>query len=182
MSRLAKKPITCPAGVTATLDGSTLIFQGPKGKLDYTLPKVVDVHIEGNTLLLSTKATERKDFAQWGLSWALIQSKLRGVAEEFKKSLEIQGVGYRTEIVGNKIILAVGFSHKVTLEIPADVVLVQDAQNPNILNISGIDAQRVGEFAAKIRAIKTPEPYKGKGIRYVGEYVRRKAGKTGAKA
>ncbi len=182
MSRLAKKPITFPAGVTATLEGSTLVFQGPKGKLDYTLPSVVNAKLEGNSLLLSSTATERKDFAQWGLSWALIQSKLKGVAGEFKKSLEIQGVGYRCEVTGTKITLAVGFSHKVTLDIPTGVTLVQDAQNPNILHISGIDAQRVGEFAAKIRAVKTPEPYKGKGIRYVNEYVRRKAGKTGAKA
>jgi len=107
---------------------------------------------------------------------------MNGVANAFTKSLEIQGVGYRSEISGNKITLAVGFSHKVVLEIPSDVTIAQDAQNANILIITGIDAQRVGEFAGKIRAVKPPEPYKGKGIRYVGEYVRRKAGKTGAKA
>lgn len=107
---------------------------------------------------------------------------MQGVANSFSKSLEIQGVGYRCEIAGNKLTLAVGFSHKVVLQIPANVSITQDAQNPNVLIISGINAQEVGEFAAKIRAVKTPEPYKGKGIRYVGEYVRRKAGKTGAKA
>jgi large subunit ribosomal protein L6 len=113
--------------------------------------------------------------------WALIQSKLKGVSTGFKKSLEIQGVGYRSEVTGTKITLAVGFSHKVS-RYSHGVTLAQDAQNANILIISGIDAQQVGEFAGKIRAVKTPEPYKGKGIRYVGEYVRRKAGKTGAKA
>jgi large subunit ribosomal protein L6 len=107
---------------------------------------------------------------------------MKGVSGEFKKSLEIQGVGYRSEVTGTKITLAVGFSHKVILQIPAGVSVVQDAQNPNILIVSGIDAQKVGEFAGKIRAVKTPEPYKGKGIRYVDEFVRRKAGKTGAKA
>lgn len=182
MSRLAKKPITLPAGVTATLEGSTLVFQGPKGKLEYTLPSVVAAKIDGNTLLLTSTVTEGKDFAQWGLSWALVQSAMKGVSGEFKKTLEIQGVGYRVEIAGTKITLSVGFSHKVVLQIPAGISVVQDAQNPNILHISGIDAQKVGEFAAKIRAVKTPEPYKGKGIRYIDEYVRRKAGKTGAKA
>ncbi|MBP7823087.1 50S ribosomal protein L6 [Candidatus Gracilibacteria bacterium] len=181
MSRLAKKPFTLPAGVTATLNGSTLLLQGAKGKLDYTLPASVEAKIEGNVITLNSTVTEGKQFAQWGLSWALIQSKVKGVSVGFQKSLEIQGVGYRVEVAGKKITLAVGFSHKVPMVIPDDVTVVQDAQNPSILIVSGVDAQRVGEVAGKIRAVKTPEPYKGKGIRYVDEYVRRKAGKTGAK-
>ncbi len=181
MSRLAKKPIPLPAGVTCTLDGSVLNFSGAKGKLDYALPETVKASVENNAITLTSTVKEGKQFAQWGLSWALIQSRLKGVSVGFQKSLEIQGVGYRSEIAGNKITLAVGFSHKVTMDIPSDVTIVADAANPNILHISGIDAQRVGEFSGKIRAVKTPEPYKGKGIRYVGEYVRRKAGKTGAK-
>ncbi len=181
MSRLAKKPITFPAGVTVTLEGSTLVFNGPKGQLDCVLPPVVSAVIEGNTLTLSSTSSENKDFAQWGLMWALVQSRMNGVSTGYTKSLEIQGVGYRSEISGNKLTLSVGFSHKVILEVPSTVSIAQDAQNANILIVSGIDAQQVGQFAGKIRAVKPPEPYKGKGIRYVDEFVRRKAGKTGAK-
>ena len=181
MSRLAKKPIPLPTGVTCTLDGSVLNFQGAKGKLDYTLPATVKATVDGKEILLTSTVKEGKQFAQWGLSWALIQSKMKGVSMGFQKSLEIQGVGYRSEIAGKKLTLAVGYSHKVIMTIPDDVSVAQDAQNPSILIITGIDAQRVGEVAGKIRAVKTPEPYKGKGIRYVDEFVRRKAGKTGAK-
>lgn len=181
MSRLAKKPISLPAGVTCTLDGSLLTLNGPKGTLSYTLPATIVAKVEDNTILLSSTVSEGKEFAYWGLAWALIRSKITGVSEGFTKELEIQGVGYRSEIAGKKITLSVGFSHKVILEAPADLTVAQSPENPLILVVSGIDAQRVGEFAAKIRAVKPPEPYKGKGIRYVGEYVRRKAGKTGAK-
>jgi large subunit ribosomal protein L6 len=181
MSRLAKKPITLPAGVTATLEGSTLAFTGPKGKLDLVLSGAVSASIEGNTITLASTSSANDDFAQWGLMWSLVQSKMNGVSTGFTKSLEIQGVGYRSEITGNKLTLSVGFSHKVVLEVPSTVSIAQDAQNASILIVSGIDAQQVGQFAGKIRAVKPPEPYKGKGIRYVDEFVRRKAGKTGAK-
>ena len=181
MSRLAKKPIPFPTGVTCTLDGSTIVIQGPKGKLDYTLHSSVKAAIEGNNITLTSTATERKDIAQWGLSWAIIRQKIAGVTTEYKKSLQIIGVGYRVEIAGTKITLAVGFSHKVFFQIPAGITVVADAQDANTLHITGIDSQKVGEFAAAIRSTKTPEPYKGKGIRYVNEYVRRKAGKTAAK-
>jgi large subunit ribosomal protein L6 len=181
MSRLAKKPLPFPAGVTCTLDGSTVVIQGPKGKLSYTLHPSVSATVEGNSLLLKSTATERKDFAQWGLAWAIIRQKMAGVTTEYKRTLQIIGVGYRVEIAGKKITLSVGFSHKVFFEIPEGVTVTPDPQDANTITISGIDAQQVGEFAASIRSTKTPEPYKGKGIRYTDEYVRRKAGKTAAK-
>ncbi len=181
MSRLAKKPIPFPAGVTCTLDGSTVVIQGPKGKLTYTLHPTVTATIDGNTLLLQSTATERADFAQWGLAWALIRQKMTGVTAEYKKTLQIIGVGYRVEIAGKKITLSVGFSHKVFFDIPEGITVTPDAQDANTITISGIDAEQVGGFAAAIRSTKTPEPYKGKGIRYTDEYVRRKAGKTAAK-
>ena len=182
MSRLAKKPITLPAGVTATLSGSTLTLQGAKGQLTCSIHPTVTVQIENNTILLGSTATERKEFAQWGLTWALINNRMKGVMTEYKKTLQIIGVGYRVEIAGTKITLAVGFSHKVFFQIPAGITVAVDAQDANTLHITGIDSQKVGEFASTIRATKTPEPYKGKGIRYSDEFVRRKAGKTAAKS
>ncbi len=181
MSRLAKKPITLPSGVTATLNDGMLTLQGAKGQLTCSIHPTVAVKIDGNTITLSSTAKERKDYAQWGLTWALINNKMKGVVGEYKKTIQIIGVGYRVEIAGTKITLAVGFSHKVFFQIPAGISVVADAQDANILHISGIDSQKVGEFAAAIRSTKTPEPYKGKGIRYIDEYVRRKAGKTAAK-
>ncbi len=158
-----------------------MTLNGSKGSLSYTLPATIVAKVEDNTILLTSTVSEGKEFAYWGLAWALIRSKMTGVSEGFKKELELQGVGYRFEIAGKKITLAVGFSHKVILEAPNDLTVAAHPENAQIIVVSGIDAQRVGEFAAKIRAVKPPEPYKGKGIRYVGEYVRRKAGKTGAK-
>lgn len=181
MSRLAKKPIILPAGVTCTLEGSLLTLNGVKWSLSYVLPATVKAVIEDNSITLSSTVTDGKEFAYWGLAWALIRSKIQGVSEGFTKQLEIQWVGYRYEIVGKVVTLAVWYSHKVSLTIPDDLVLSQHPEAALTMVVSGIDAQRVGEFAAKIRAVKPPEPYKGKWIRYVGEYVRRKAGKTGAK-
>ena len=181
MSRLAKKPIILPAGVTCVLEGQLLTLTGPKGTLSYTLLPTVKATVQDNSILLESTVSEGKEFAYWGLAWALIRSKITGVSVGFTKELEIQWVGYRAEVNAKNVVLSVGFSHKVTLDIPSDLTLATSPDNALILVVSGIDAQRVGEFAAKIRAVKPPEPYKGKGIRYVGEYVRRKAGKTGAK-
>lgn len=182
MSRLAKKPIILPSGVSASFEWGTLSIQGQKWKLDIKVHHTVGVSIDGNSLLLTSSVKEGVDFAQWWLTYALVQSNITWVSKWFSKSLEIIWVGYRVEISGSLVTLSVGFSHKVVLDIPSDVQLATDPQNANILIISGIDAQRVGEFAGKIRQVKTPEPYKGKGIRYVGEYVRRKAGKSWTKA
>jgi large subunit ribosomal protein L6 len=122
----------------------------------------VQVAIEGNSLVLTSTATERTDFAQWGLTWAIIRQKIAGVTTEYKKTLQLQGVGYRVEIAGTKITLAVGFSHKVFFQIPPGITVTPDPQDANSIAISGIDAQKVGEFASTIRATKPPEPYKGK--------------------
>lgn len=181
MSRLAKKPIPIPPGVSIALDGKIVTIKGPKGTLTYSLPPRVSLTVDEQNIALATSATEKKEFAYWWLAYALIRSKITGVSQGFKKQLEIQWVGYRFEVNNNKVTLSVGFSHKVILDIPADLEVAINPDNSMLLDISGLDAQRVGEFAAYVRAVKPPEPYKGKGIRYVGEYVRRKAGKTGAK-
>ena len=183
MSRIGKQPVKLPAWVTADLTATHVHLKGAKGTLSFNILAGVQVQKVEDTLVVSVENDQDKQQrAFWGLTRAMLQNMAVWVSDGYVKTLEIQGVGYRSEVTGTKITLAVGFSHKVTLDIPAGVTLVQDAQNANILHISGIDAQQVGEFAGKIRAVKTPEPYKGKGIRYVGEYVRRKAGKTGAKA
>lgn len=136
---------------------------------------------EGKAEVSVQKPENKEHKAHWGLIRSLLQNMIIGVTEGFKKSIEIQGVGYKFDLQGKKLILSVGYSHKVEKEVPDDVEAVIDEKNPGIMHISGIDKQRVGEFAAQVREVKKPEVYKGKGIRYVGEYVRRKAGKTGAK-
>lgn len=148
-----------------------------------TLQEVVSVTVEGteaHVKIADESSSQQKAF--WGLTRALISNMVHGVSQGYKKSLEIIGVGYKFEIVSPvKLMLSVGFSHKVNLEAPAGVTMTADAKEKNIIHIEGIDKQLVGYFAALVREVKRPEPYKGKGIRYVGEYVRRKAGKTAAK-
>lgn len=139
--------------------------------------------VEENTAVIQiADETSSEQKALWGLTRACVANHVHGVSEGFKKSLEIQGVGYKFEVSSpTKIILSVGFSHKVPLECPQGVTVAADASEKNVIHVSGIDKQQVGYFAALVRSVKKPEPYKGKGIRYVGEYVRRKAGKTGGK-
>lgn len=165
------------------MDGKKVAVKGPKGELSFVLQDCVTVTLadgELNVTVANTDEKEQKAF--WGLSRALVANMVQGVAEGFKKSLEIQGVGYKFEITSpTKLTLAVGFSHKVVLDAPKGVTISPDEKEKNIIHISGIDKQQVGYFAALVRSIKKPEPYKGKGIRYVGEYVRRKAGKTAGK-
>lgn len=143
----------------------------------------MSVAIEGNTLQISVANPENaQDRAFWGLTRALLQNMVVGVSTGYTKSLEIQGVGYKFEVNGpSKLTLSVGFSHKVVLDAPKGITITPHEKEKNVINISGIDKQQVGYFAALVRSIKKPEPYKGKGIRYVGEYVRRKAGKTAKK-
>ena len=183
MSRIGKSPIALPSGVTLSINGNVLVVKGPKGELTYT--KMDFVHVaqaDGKITFSIENAEESLQRACWGLTRALVANMVHGVSEGFKKSLEIIGVGYKFEVAGpSKLNLAVGFSHKVTMDAPAGITVSADAEQKNIIHISGIDKQLVGFFAAKVRAVKKPEPYKGKGIRYVGEYVRRKAGKTAGK-
>lgn len=165
------------------MDGKKVAVKGPKGELSLVLQDCVTVTQEEGNLIVSVANTDEKEQkAFWGLSRALVANMVQGVAEGYKKALEIQGVGYKFEITSpTKLTLAVGFSHKVVLDAPKGVTISPDEKEKNIIHISGIDKQQVGYFAALVRSIKKPEPYKGKGIRYVGEYVRRKAGKTAGK-
>lgn len=176
MSRIGKQPITIPSGVTLKAEGSVVVVQGPKGELTLTLHPHLLVQIDGSTATLSVKnIQDRTDRALWGLSRMLVANMVEGVSNGFTRGLEVHGVGYRVAVQGKKIVLHLGFSHPVEVELPDGVEAKSEG---NILTVSGIDKQLVGETAARIRALKKPEPYKGKGIRYVGEVVRRKAGKV----
>ncbi|MDP2103390.1 MAG: 50S ribosomal protein L6 [Candidatus Gracilibacteria bacterium] len=183
MSRIGKLPIVLPTGVSVKVDGKNLTVSGPKGELKYTLQDCTTLEQQDNTVTVAIANEENtQERAMWGLTRALVANMVVGVSEGYKKSLEIQGVGYKFEVASpTKIVLAVGFSHKVDLVAPKGITVAMDEKEKNIVHITGIDKQQVGYFAALIRSKKKPEPYKGKGIRYVGEYVRRKAGKTGGK-
>lgn len=172
-----------PSGVSVKVDGKNLTVSGPKGELKYILQDCASLEQKDNTLVVSVEHPENtSDNAMWGLTRSLVANMVTGVSEGYKKSLEIQGVGYKFEVAGpSQLTLSVGFSHKVNLPAPKGITIAADEKEKNIIHISGIDKQQVGYFTALVRSIKKPEPYKGKGIRYVGEYVRRKAGKTGGK-
>lgn len=165
------------------IDGTNLTVTGSKGELRYVLEDHVSLEQTENTLAVKVEdETNAEQRAKWGLTRALVANMVVGVSEGYKKSLEILGVGYKFEVASpTKLVLSVGFSHKVDLVTPSGITVSPDANEKNMIHITGIDKQQVGYFAALVRSIKKPEPYKGKGIRYVGEHVRRKAGKTGGK-
>jgi large subunit ribosomal protein L6 len=178
MSRVGRKPIPIPTGVSVdTLDGAVRV-KGPKGTLTGRMPARVSVRVEGGKVSVERSDEDKTARALHGLARALIQNMVRGVVEPFVKELEIQGVGYRADVAGKTLKLLLGFSHPVELPIPEGIKIAVD-KNVTI-RIEGIDRQQVGQFAADLRRIRPPEPYKGKGIRYVGERVRRKVGKAGA--
>ncbi len=179
MSRIGKKPVPIPANVQVSVDGSTIRVKGPKGELARTVRPEVSLKIEDSTLLVERSSEEKKDRAFHGLTRALVANMVTGVTEGYRKSLEIIGVGYRAEKKGNALVLTVGYSHQVTYPEPKGISIT--TASPTVVVVEGIDKQQVGQVAAEIRAVRPPEPYKGKGIRYQGEQVRRKAGKTGAK-
>jgi large subunit ribosomal protein L6 len=174
MSRLGKQPIEIPSGVTVEVVDGTIKVKGSKGELEKKFPKGVDVKVEGNEVTVSKTSETKESRALWGTFASHIQNMIEGVTEGFKKELEIEGVGYRAEAQGNKIKLNVGFSHPVELEAPQGVEV---SVEKSLITVSGIDKEVVGQFAANIRKVKKPEPYKGKGIHYVGEYIIRKQGK-----
>ncbi len=176
MSRLGKQPVQVPANVQVTFDAGVLTVKGPKGELSRAvLPEIV-VTID-NGVVTFTKAEDTKSArALWGTYAAHLRNMIAGVTEGYKKILEIEGVGYKAEAQGNKIKLVVGFSHPVELVAPQGVEVINEK---NVVTVSGIDKELVGQFAADIRAVKKPEPYKGKGIHYKGEYIIRKQGKKG---
>ena len=178
MSRIGNRVLTIPEGVTITNENNLVTVKGPKGELKREFSKNIEITIEENKVI-TKRSSEIKSIKQLhGTTNSLISNMILGVSEGYKKALEIIGVGYRFKLSGNKLGINAGFSHPVELIIPAELKLEQ-ASNTEI-TVSGIDNQKVGEFAAQIRKIRKPEPYKGKGIRYVGEHVRRKEGKKAA--
>jgi large subunit ribosomal protein L6 len=175
MSRIGKKPIAVPAGVTVTLEGQTIAVKGPKGQLSWTVIDDVVVQHENGEITLSPRDDSQRARGMWGLSRTLVDNMVHGVTQGFEQKLELVGVGYRAALKGDALSLQLGFSHDVEVAPPAGVSFVVPKQTE--ITISGIDKQAVGEIAAKIRRIRPPEPYKGKGVRYAGEKVRRKEGK-----
>lgn len=177
MSRIGKMPIEVPSGVDVKIDGQHVTVKGSKGELSRVFTDRVDFNVEDGVITVGRDGDSPSSRALHGLSRALFSNMVVGVTEGFSKELEIQGVGYRAALKGNSIELQVGFSHSVTVEAPDGISF--DVPEPTKIVVSGIDKERVGQIAADIRKVRPPEPYKGKGIRYVGEYVRRKAGKAG---
>ena len=179
MSRIGKKAVPTPAGVTASIDGQTLTVKGPKGQLSWTLPEEIELRQEGAELVVAKRVESTRAQAMWGLSRTLVNNMVVGVTEGFTKELEIVGVGYRAEAQGQNLRLALGFSHPVIVPAPDGISFEIPAQTRVI--VKGIDKELVGQVAANIRSIRKPEPYKGKGVRYLNERILRKAGKTGKK-
>jgi large subunit ribosomal protein L6 len=181
MSRIGKLPVKIPSGVVVTVAGNVVDVKGPKGALSFAFPDEISVEEKEGIVFVSRLSDDRRVRAFHGLVRAVIFNMVQGVTKGHEKSLEIVGVGYRAKATGSSIELSLGFSHPVSLVAPEGVSVVMHDKEKNVIVVSGIDKQKVGEFAANIRKLKKPEPYKGKGIRYVGEYVRRKAGKSAAK-
>lgn len=177
MSRIGRKPVEVPAGVEIKQDGNVVTVKGPKGELTRTMSADIKMNVEGNVVTFDRPSDDNKMCALHGTTRANFNNMVEGVTNGFEKKLELVGVGYRAQLKGKKLVLNLGYSNPVEMEAPEDLK-VEVPDNTHI-NISGISKQRVGDFAAEIRAVRSPEPYKGKGVRYVGEYVRRKEGKTG---
>ena len=178
MSRIGKYPVPVPAGVDVTIDGAVVTVKGPKGSLSHTVPEPISVsRDEDGALVVSRPDDERESRSLHGLTRTLIANLVTGVTQGYERKLEIVGTGYRAVAKGSSIEFALGFSHPVVVDPPEGITLT--LESPTKLTVSGIDKQQVGETAANIRKIRKPEPYKGKGVRYAGEQVRRKAGKAG---
>ncbi|MBN8553612.1 MAG: 50S ribosomal protein L6 [Caulobacterales bacterium] len=175
MSRIGKQPIVVPNGTTVTLDGQTVKVKGPKGELTWSVAPEIEMKLENGELILAPREDTPRARSMWGLSRSLVGNMVTGVSEGFERTLELVGVGYRAAMKGNALSLQLGLSHDVDVDPPAGVSFAVPKQTE--IKISGIDKQVVGEVAAKIRKFRPPEPYKGKGIRYAGETVRRKEGK-----
>ncbi|NTT87329.1 50S ribosomal protein L6 [Tabrizicola fusiformis] len=175
MSRIGKKPVTLVKGVSASISGQTIEVKGPKGTRSFTAGDDVTLTIEGETVKVTPRGLSKRARQQWGMSRSMIQNLVDGVTGGFKKEMEIQGVGYRAAMAGNVLKLSLGYSHEVNFEVPAGVTVATPKQTE--ITVEGIDQQLVGQVAANIREWKRPEPYKGKGIRYKGEFVFRKEGK-----
>ena len=175
MSRIGKKPVPVPAGVTANVSGQTVEVKGPKGTLSFTATDDVTITFADDSVSVQPRGTSKRARQQWGMSRSMIENLVTGVTKGFKKELEINGVGYRAAIQGNILKLSLGYSHEVNFDVPKGVTVTTPKQTEII--IEGIDAQLVGQVAANIREWRGPEPYKGKGIKYKGEFIFRKEGK-----
>jgi large subunit ribosomal protein L6 len=178
MSRIGKNPITIPAGVKVSVQGQRIQVEGPKGSLERTIAPPAQVEVKDNKIIVSRPDDSRKSKAMHGLARTLIKNMVQGVTQGFEKELHIEGVGYRAAVQGQVLNLSLGYSHPVDFQIPKGITIVVDQQTE--LKISGIDKELVGQVAANIRFLREPEVYRGKGIRYKDEVIRRKAGKTAA--
>lgn len=177
MSRIGKKPVTVPAGVTVTINGNEVKVKGPKGELDRTFSDLVTISQEGEEILVARNDETTESNAQQGLTRTLIHNMVVGVSEGFEKKLELTGVGYRAQLKGKDLDLSLGYSHPVIYACPENISF--EVPDNTHITVKGISKEQVGQVAAEVRAKRPPEPYKGKGIRYVGEYVIRKEGKAG---
>jgi large subunit ribosomal protein L6 len=175
MSRIGKKPVPLPQGVSATVSGQTVEVKGPKGTRSFTATDAVDVSLEEGVIKVAPRGNSKLSRQQWGMSRSMVANLVQGVTTGFRKELEIQGVGYRAQMQGNALKLALGYSHDVEFPVPQGVTITCPKQTEII--VEGIDQQLVGQVAANIREWRGPEPYKGKGIRYKGEFIFRKEGK-----
>jgi len=176
MSKIGRLPITIPSGVTLTLDGNQVAVKGPKGELHYTVNNKIKLALENGVLTITRTSEDKPVRALHGLTRALIANMVKGVSVGFSKTMELVGTGYRARLAGTKLILSLGYSHEIEFVPPQGIEL--KVEGTNSITVSGYDIQAVGQVAAEIRSYRKPEPYKGKGIRYAGEVVRRKAGKA----
>lgn len=176
MSRIGRQPIPVPEGVEVAIDGADVRVKGPKGELEFRFAPQMEIELEDGEVTVRRPTDEPKNRALHGLTRSLLANMVTGVSEGYEKVLEIHGVGYRAEQKGKALVLNVGYSHQVNIQPPDGIELSLDS--PTVIRVKGIDKQQVGQTAAEIRQVRRPEPYKGKGIRYRGEYVRRKAGKA----
>lgn len=177
MSRIGRMPIAIPAGVDVTIDGSTVTVKGPKGTLTRTVHSNMLVEKDGATITVSRPNDDKMNRSLHGLTRTLIANMVTGVNESYKKELDVNGVGYRVQVQGKDLVMNLGFSHQVIMTAPEGITV--ECPTPNKIIVSGPDKQKVGQFAAEVREKRPPEPYKGKGIKYVDEHIRRKEGKAG---
>ena len=175
MSRIGKKPVPVPSGVTANVEGQTVKMKGPKGALQFVVPEEVSVKLEDGKVQVDPRNESKRARSMWGTSRTLVANLVTGVTKGFERKLEITGVGYRAAVQGKNLQLALGYSHDVIFPIPEGIQIA--TPKPTEITITGIDSQKVGQVAAEIRGFRPPEPYKGKGVKYAGEYIFRKEGK-----
>lgn len=175
MSRIGKNPVTVPAGVTLTVEGQKVTAKGAKGELSFTLPSVIEGKLEGDQFSVTPLAGDKNARSMWGMCRTMVSNLIEGVTNGYQKNLELRGVGYRAQLKGTGLVMQLGYSHEINYTPPEGIKLV--VPKPTEIHVTGIDKQAVGQVAAIIRSYRKPEPYKGKGVRYEGEFVRSKEGK-----